>query len=250
MKGRRWRYELKFRIDAEVKKRLLESLEPGLEFDAHGPSGLYHVRSQYYDTPDFEAYWEKLDGVEIRRKFRLRWYREEGPYFFEIKHRAGQTVWKERVRLVPERARSLLLGELDLVELASCLEGEPDPTSGAIVAAAARQQLRPIHIIGYHRQAWLGRVDPGLRVTFDHRCNVYNPADLEQGAGLPICPTTDIILEVKFNRRLPRWVRQRLVDKGLRPIRFSKYLEGVNARAGLPNRRRWAAVHRLLEVTS
>ena len=43
--------------------------------DGHaGPDGSYRVTSLYFDTPYDTALREKLDGVDRREKFRLRYY--------------------------------------------------------------------------------------------------------------------------------------------------------------------------------
>ena len=53
------RYELKFPlIDMASKERFLEALRPSLKEDPHGDKALYRVSSQYFDTPDYQAYWE------------------------------------------------------------------------------------------------------------------------------------------------------------------------------------------------
>ena len=41
-----------------------------------GPDGSYRVTSLYFDTPYDAALREKLDGVDRREKFRLRYYGE------------------------------------------------------------------------------------------------------------------------------------------------------------------------------
>jgi len=38
------------------------------------------------------------------------------------------------------------------------------------------------------------------------------------------------VLEIKFNRNLPRWLQQRLIQHRLRPVRYSKYVEAALAR--------------------
>ena len=114
------RYELKFLVDAAAKNGLLDRAREGLIPDEHGEEGVYRVSSLYFDSPDRAAYWEKLDGVRNRAKYRLRYYGNDPlgkTSFMEIKHRFDQTVFKERVPLTvgsleklfgdPEAIRSL-----------------------------------------------------------------------------------------------------------------------------------------------
>ena len=69
------RYELKFLLAAAEKSRFLSLIRDGIRPDRHGDEhGAYRVSSLYYDTMDWQAYYEKLDGVLLRKKFRLRYY--------------------------------------------------------------------------------------------------------------------------------------------------------------------------------
>ena len=80
----RLRHEEKHQVnlrEALVLSRRLEKLFPR---DPHaGPEGSYQVVSLYYDDPYDTALRQKLDGVNRREKFRLRYYGEE-PAFFKL----------------------------------------------------------------------------------------------------------------------------------------------------------------------
>lgn len=230
------RYELKFIIDAETKNELLRLAEPGLMPDPHGEQGLYRVSSQYFDTRDFQGYWEKLDGVGYRRKFRLRYYGEgESGAFFEIKHRYDQTVYKERVPLLEESWKELIAGEASLGCLEAYvpeLEGAQRRTLTQIVLAANQRPLLGASIISYLRQAWVGRYDQRLRVTFDHLVRAFPAGDHTvpwEQHGAACLPDSRILLEVKFNDRLPVWLRDCICQVAVQPIRFSKYATGMDA---------------------
>ena len=114
------RYELKFLISHRQQERMLQEVERWVVPDTNGVDGCYRVTSQYYDTDDLQAYWEKLDGVNQRMKFRLRYYggEPESP-FFEIKHRQNRIIMKERVGLQKPPDRKLLSTEMGLDELSA-----------------------------------------------------------------------------------------------------------------------------------
>ena len=87
------RYELKYLLDRDqaqsVKAALLRYVTPD-GFTAGRSS--YSITSLYYDTPDYKAYWDKIDGHQYRRKVRVRVYgdgpvRPSTPVFVEIKQR-------------------------------------------------------------------------------------------------------------------------------------------------------------------
>lgn len=177
--------------------------------------GLYRVTSQYYDTPDLKAYWEKIDGVNPRRKIRLRTY-NQGPSFLEIKRRDGQTVSKFRIG-VPEGLEAAVPLE-ELVE-----KMEPSQGLQRFERFCDREVLLPSAVIRYQREAWVDSHHERLRVTFDHFCTV--------GESTPFLPPTAVVLEIKFTQVLPVWLRELLTFQGLLPERLSKYVRGVDALA-------------------
>ena len=62
------RYELKYLLRREQVGPLVDDLRQTLQLDAHGDElGTYPINSLYYDTPDYKAYWDKLDGQRSRR---------------------------------------------------------------------------------------------------------------------------------------------------------------------------------------
>ncbi len=88
------RYELKFLVSPTEREGVLASLGTDMTLDPHSAGPDYRVTSQYYDSEDLTSYWEKLDGVRLRKKFRLRFYGDGPPGaprigFMEIKHRRG-----------------------------------------------------------------------------------------------------------------------------------------------------------------
>lgn len=227
------RFELKFLIDASHKKALMEQVVTGLTPDAHGEQGCYRVTSLYYDSPELRAYWEKLDGVAIREKVRLRYYGESPEQaFLEIKRRYYNQVIKHRVRLAAGPIEGLLDGESDLREARALSENTKSEaeTLSRIHYLAVREVLSGTAITTYLREAWEGPYDNRLRVTFDHLCQAHFPGShrlAPENVGFPLFPDTQILMEVKFNNRLPLWLRDGLNRCQIRPTRFSKYAEAV-----------------------
>lgn len=237
------RYELKYLAKLDEKKLFLEAVLDNLEPDPFGDKGLYRVSSQYFDSPDLDAYWEKLDGVAQRQKFRLRYYGEsldDAPSFFEIKHRQDQTVFKERISLKSGHLPHLLSSPTLFEELAEYANVETPTEKGLcdrIRRLGLTRQMAGQNIISYRREAWMGAFDHRVRVTFDHDCTVFAPGDpyavLSPERGLPLLPRDTVVMEVKFNRSLPIWLRDCLTRRRIRPVRYSKYAEGVTARSAL-----------------
>lgn len=236
------RYELKFLVDAQVKARLLQAAAPGLRDDPNGDQGVYRVTSQYFDSPQHTALTEKLDGVALRRKLRVRFYglAPARSYHLEIKARQNNLVSKHRLPLSPATVAALLedsawnLPRLhQFTDLAS-LSVDERYLLAAIELQAAQQKLQATAVISYLREAWVGRYDDHLRVTFDHQCEAFGPADIESPgrvAGASFLAPHQFILETKFNHRIPAWLRDILALEGVMPVRFSKYAQGMLALA-------------------
>lgn len=236
------RYELKFPIDVPQKAGVLERARHGLQEDPHGRNAAYRVSSVYFDTPDLSAFWEKLDGQAVRKKFRLRYYSisestepRVASAFMEIKHRVNSVVYKERVRLTEEGANAILDDGRQLSRLndhVSPNENHKRATIDSIVRAAAKPGFAAVHVISYLREAWMGRLDDRLRLTFDSCCQAYPPgAFLDVGARGSefLIPPDMFVMEIKFDHAIPRWIRDISVREGVILQRFSKYAAGVEA---------------------
>ncbi|MCA8921849.1 MAG: polyphosphate polymerase domain-containing protein [Planctomycetes bacterium] len=237
------RYELKFPIDRALVPEIVAAAKHGLVVDEHTTNAVYRVSSLYFDTADLLAYWEKVDGERVRKKFRLRYYSvSEGlrdnlvqGAFMEIKHRINNTVFKERLELSDEGASAILADPSELRHLERHLApgGDPDRVTIETVLRAANQPgFHPVTVITYLREAWIGKVDPTLRLTFDSLCEAYLPeafAQVGEPGGVAILDPTRTIMEVKFDDAIPRWIRDAVGRFGLALDRFSKYAAGVEA---------------------
>ena len=70
----RFRHELKYLISYAQKADLNVRMAPLLGLDKHAKNGGYMIRSLYFDDYWNTAYQEKVDGVLLRRKYRIRIY--------------------------------------------------------------------------------------------------------------------------------------------------------------------------------
>jgi len=252
------RYELKYIVDGETKHRFLEAVKENLSADPHGENAVYRVSSLYFDTPDYRAVWEKLDGENIRRKFRLRYYSFDcligsdnastsfvaANAFMEIKHRINNTVYKQRLRLTDNGATAILQDAKRLSQLANHVADTQSDQFlvDDIQRSATLQQLRAAAVITYLREAWMGTVDHRLRITFDSHCQAYGPhafAEVQNSTGKCLLDPNLVIMEVKFDHAIPCWIREVLVSQHLQLKRFSKYasgmLHGAGSRIQCPN---------------
>ena len=68
-----WKHEISYG-DVLVLRRRLSVI---MKRDEHAVDGRYFVRSLYFDNASDKALREKLDGVNIREKFRIRCYNND-----------------------------------------------------------------------------------------------------------------------------------------------------------------------------
>jgi hypothetical protein len=233
------RFELKYVITLRQAERFKSGLRAYLVPDAYGnDNGRYTLTNLYYDSPDFHFYREKLDGVRVRRKLRIRRYEtdalfsDETPVFVEIKQRVDRVTQKRRAILPYAEALHL------------CNDRQiPDhtPEEKAIVeeifAFVWQYNLRPASLVRYTRQAFVGtEYDIGLRVTFDTALAFQSyPLHLhERPSGLPMLPANLVVMEIKVNERIPAWLTEMIAAHNLQMVRVSKYCRSVEAARNTP----------------
>lgn len=235
------RYELKFVLPVSCKEKLLNEVSANLMPDPHGEDAQYRISSIYFDTPDHRYYREKVDGIEIRKKVRLRFYHPardsdyEHPkaYFLEIKRRYNNSIAKERLALPKATALELIDNEKTFHELKKRCHPESEKEKSTLENLEViyeNEHIQATNIITYLREAWIGKWDEKLRVTFDFFVQAYRPCNLEhirKNDGCPLVPHTFMVMELKFDRAVPIWLRDAVVKLGYSQRRFSKYAHGV-----------------------
>lgn len=221
------RYEIKYlaaaRAVPEIEKGILDFLEP----DKNG-SGIhgYYNHSIYFDSPDHHFYMEKREGDLVRMKPRVRFYRPspEAPpkaAFLELKGRYDRIVAKRRAPIGLDLAERLLsdsLIEPDRLAMESSAVRE-------FFYLAHRFRLAPCVTVLYHRAAYFGTFYPNVRVTFDRviRCSRTFGLDNSDDALLYALPPDQLIVELKYNDKVPRLLLRRFNCLGLEQATFSKF---------------------------
>lgn len=224
------RFEIKYVLRQTAAYELIAGLEGYLEPDPHGGPRGYTVSSVYWDSPELDAFWEKLDGQKYRRKLRMRSYGEAPPeeVFVEIKQRIDRTVQKRRVRWPLERVRAVFgSGHVDS-ELEDAVE-EPEAREALVLCRL--QQLAPLIHVRYRRAAWTGVFEHDLRLTIDTRLR-YDCQALDAGdrfdEGKSLLDPRLCVLEIKFNQVVPTWLVKAIESRGLETVRLSKYCSAVD----------------------
>ena len=216
----RLRHELKHSINHLDDLMLSARLRRLFDHDAHADSrGVYRVSSLYFDTPGDRALRQKIDGVDRREKFRLRYYGEEPAFFrLEKKCKVNGLCGKRSARLGAGAARRLLAGDTDFL-----LESG-DPLLIEFYSKLRGELLMPRTIVTYAREAFV--YEPGnVRITIDRDLRTGLASTDFLNAGLWHAPVSDglAVLEVKYDAFLPELARLAVQLPNRRMSAFSKY---------------------------
>ena len=213
----RLRHEEKHQVnlrEALVLSRRLEKLFPR---DPHaGPEGSYQVVSLYYDDPYDTALRQKLNGVNRREKFRLRYYGEKPAFFkLEKKYKVKGLCGKGECKLSREEGERLLRGD-------SAFLLEKEESLAREFYAKLRRGLAPKTVVRYTREAFL--YAPGnVRVTLDGDIRAGAPERFLIPQKLLPALGGLAVVEVKYDAFLPEIVKLAVQVPNRQGTACSKY---------------------------
>jgi len=217
------RQEKKFLLTLDQYYKYSHDLAGILTLDAHSRGEGYLIRSLYFDSLDDKDYEEKEDGVELRRKIRLRNYGADNDFaVLEMKQKQGAMQKKRSLRLGREDARRLICGDY------SPLLRYEEPFAAECFSLMNMLCYRPKAVITYHRKAFVAKENK-IRVTFDHhitgtesRFDIFSPELIENTVLDPYL----VVLEVKYNGFLLGYIKDMLEECNASELSVSKYCLG------------------------
>ena len=205
-----YRHEYKYLIskaDAQLLKCRLPHI---MERDPHaGETGQYTIRSLYFDDFANTAYYDKVDGVNYRAKYRIRFYNYDASILkLEKKEKNGNLTRKTAQTITKRDAQAL-----EFALSAGC----PDTKEGLVEELRLQflsQGLRPRALVDYDRTPFICR-DGNTRITLDE--NVRTRPYIAHlfaspRAMIPVMDADQVILEVKFDDFLPGYLATALAD--------------------------------------
>ena len=163
------RQEFKFYISNEQIMFLRHSLNKFMKLDenTNKDKNNYTITSLYFDSPNNDAFNEKVDGVYAREKFRIRKYSESDIIKFESKKKIENVIYKTSFILDEETVKNLSKNNMQL--LTSGKSNFLDK-SFAIIKSNG---LRAKNIVEYDREAYYLPYG-NIRITFDTNLRTYN----------------------------------------------------------------------------
>ncbi|HBL41048.1 MAG TPA: molecular chaperone [Ruminococcaceae bacterium] len=214
-----FRHELKHEITQADLLALRSRLSAVLRQDRHTINGKYLIRSLYFDNLYDKALREKIDGVNMREKFRIRFYNGDTSYIMlEKKRKINGLCSKEQARLTQEEAQAIAQGD------AKVIQNNPHYLVRELHQKMTTEGMMPKTIVDYTREPFV--FPPGnVRITLDYdirsglQCTDFlNPQCLT-------VPVRDnpIVLEVKWDEYLPDMIRDLVQVPTTHATAFSKY---------------------------
>ncbi|MBR1845315.1 MAG: polyphosphate polymerase domain-containing protein [Oscillospiraceae bacterium] len=217
-----YRHEWKHEINRSDLITLRQRLRAVAKIDPHAIDGRYMIRSLYFDTPTDRALREKLDGVNRREKFRIRYYNGDTSLIhLEKKSKLNGLGTKASALLTRQEAQAIVDGELDW--MAECGDR---PLVQELYSKMRSQTLRPKTIVDYTREPFT--YPPGnVRVTLDYdiRTGLGSTDFLDPGCVTVPAGDAPILLEVKWDAYLPDTIRAAVGLESRRSSAFSKYAQ-------------------------
>lgn len=180
----------------------------------------YHVRSLYWDTYEQHGLFEKLAGISQRHKYRIRIYNYgDQVIHLEKKMKLGDRVRKLSANMNRDQVDRLLAGDYTaLLEI---------PGLGEEMYADIRTRLLAPRVLVDYLRIPLIWEPANVRITFDRHLatGIYRTDLFDPSAGLmPLLPDGQTILEVKYDRFMPDFIRDLLPLHGASLLAVSKYV--------------------------
>lgn len=212
------RYEIKYLLTDTQKAAVLSVMEPHVEPDSFGRST---IRNIYYDTDNYRLARRSLEKPIYKEKLRVRSYQMAAPddqVFIELKKKFDSVVYKRRTEIRERDVAAYLAGRIE-APVKSQITAEID------YFLQFYESLAPRVFISYEREAFFGKDDSNLRVTFDENI-LWRATDLSLGSevyGESLLQPGQTLMEIKTTGGIPLWMVETITREKLKNSSYSKY---------------------------
>lgn len=214
-----FRHEVKHEIGNSDMLILRQRLRAVMAPDPYAINWKYEIRSLYFDTPSDKALREKLDGVSVREKYRIRFYNHDTSVIrLERKLKQGGLGYKTSAILTEEQAQAIASGDT------AWLADSSDEVLLGFYFRIRNEGLAPRVIVDYTREPFVFTAG-NVRVTLDYnirtalRCTDFLSYDC---VTVPVSDSP-CILEVKWDCFLPDVIRDAVQLGDRHATAYSKY---------------------------
>lgn len=219
---KKYRYELKFLLNdkyAEILQyRMSLLMEP--EDESHVIDGKYLVRSLYFDDVYNTAYYEKMDGLCFRKKYRIRFYNMDSSYIvLELKGKDGNLTYKKSDIITIDEYNFIISKEYDKIKIGD------RKILGEFIDMCKLKNLIPSIIVDYERVVYTYPIED-VRITFDssissgqYDYDLFN----EDMLLFDVLDRNMVVMEVKFNNYIPKVINDIIKTVPSSRISLSKF---------------------------
>ena len=231
-----YRYEFKYILNKKISDQIEKEARNFMIYDGHVKKKLdnkYFVRSLYFENNFSSNFYEKVDGMKIRRKYRLRTYSNffdpKVPIFFEVKGRISERTYKKRIN-VKNKYLNLFLSQSQNFNLLNLY-----PNNEMIINFifdSFRKNLKPLILVDYKRRPYINKFGLYFRLTFDTNLlssKTNNLFSNDKYSSWLECKAGYTILEVKFDRSIPAWFHRIIQCYNLKRQSISKFVLGMSS---------------------
>lgn len=225
-----YRHELKFLVSEKQLELLRIKLKLMMKQDIHQQGDSYKIRSLYFDDFYDTCLKENENGVDNRKKYRIRIYNGRTDVIKlekKIKFRGMTKKYSSTINL-ENCSQWMEANSLSCLQCNSDLERE-------LYFMHRTKGMKPVTIVEYERTAFVEERG-NVRITFDRNisCSKALRQFTEEKIPLiPLLPTSQHILEVKYDEFLPDYIKEVMEIGTLQRSTFSKYVYARNYRKNL-----------------
>lgn len=216
-----FRHEYKYEINYFDYLALRQRLLPFVKSDPNADeNGFYRITSLYFDNFHDKALMEKMNGVNIREKFRIRYYNDNHELIrLEKKFKQNGMCLKSACPITRAECQQLLSAQTVWMRDAD------RPLIRELYHKMTAQMLKPKTLVVYQREPYVYPVG-NVRITFDSQIETgIHSQDLFHPVTIATSPTAGqtLLLELKYDEFIPDFIRD-LIQLGYRTNQaFSKY---------------------------
>lgn len=215
------RHELKYPINFAHYASLNNTLKNVLIQDKHNGLYGYPVRSLYFDSYENTDFYEKLSGLENRKKIRLRTYSPDSPLVkLEIKIKRNTSQEKKSVIISKEDAEELINLNYDV------LNKYESEAAAMIYRIMKFNYLRPVVLIEYTRKAFIHPMN-NIRLTLDSEIRSSETDFNMFSKDVILTPVEEYfsaLLEVKYDKFIFKWLTDLITPHNVNQESYSKYM--------------------------
>ena len=215
----KYRHEFKHILNYEDYISIQAKLKSIMRLDSNCTNGSYEIRSLYFDDFNDTALKEKINGVNKREKFRIRYYNHDSSFIkLEKKCKLNSLGQKYSSKLTKEEVDKIIDNDIDF------LLSKDNPLVKELYFKMNSYLLRPKVLVDYTREPYILE-EGNVRITLDSNLRTgLDSIDIFNKDLLTIPTDPGIyLLEVKYDEYLPNIIRDIVQLKGRKTSNFSKY---------------------------